>query len=132
MMKRVVLLLAIIAISLSRKRRGVHRRYPYVDGPAIGPEKVKVYNDVPLKAPPGSVEHQTSYWHEEDSPKIKENDSEPYYDGGYDASRSLPSYSVKYGMGGQRKALFPRVRGLRYYSRFSKQKKNRRHHLRKH
>jgi len=28
-----------------------------VDGPAIGPEKVKVYNDVPLKAPPGSVEH---------------------------------------------------------------------------
>jgi len=41
----------------TRKKRGIHRRYPYVDGPAIGPEKVKVYNDVPLKAPPGSVEH---------------------------------------------------------------------------
>lgn len=120
------LLMLLAVLGESRKKRGIHRRYPYVDGPAIGPEKVKVYNDVPLKAPPGSVEHQTQYWHEEDTPRIKENDPEPYYDGGFDASRSLPSYSVKYGMGGQRKALFPRVRGLRYYSRFGKKKSTRR------
>ena len=51
-----------------RKNKDIHRRYPYVEGPAVGPEKVKVYKDVPLLPPPGSVEHQTSYWHEDDVP----------------------------------------------------------------
>lgn len=56
---------------------------------------------------------------------MKRNSPEAYYDGGVSGASSLPSYSVSYGLGGQRKALFPRVRGLRYYSRLHK--KARRH-----
>ena len=38
-------------------RKGIHHRHTHTDGAAIGPAKVRVYDDVPLGAPPGSVEH---------------------------------------------------------------------------
>ncbi len=96
----------------------MHYRHPYTDGAAIGPKKIKVYKDQPLASAPGAEMHETQYWHETN--EIKKNTPEAYYHGGEEGAVALPHYSVSYGLGGQRKALTPRVRGLRYYSRFNK------------
>ena len=83
--------------------KGMHKRHPFTDGASIGPAKIKVYDENPLKAAPGSVEHETQYWHE--TTEIKRNAPEPYYNGGEEGGSGLPTYSVAFGKGGQRKAL---------------------------
>ncbi len=128
MMKSFMLML-LLALAMGSLRRhlknshkwfvkGMHKRHPYTDGAAIGPKKIKVYEDMPLKQAPGAAQFETQYWHE--TKAVKCNHPEAYYNGGEDGATGLPNYSVGYGLGGQRKALTPRVKGLRYYSRLSK------------
>jgi hypothetical protein len=33
----------------------MHKRHPYTDGAAIGPKKIKIYDDAPLKDAPGAL-----------------------------------------------------------------------------
>ena len=128
-----LILLGLLSCSLNLKRHrrwnteGVHHRHPFTDGPAIGPSKMRVYKDVPLNSPPGALEHETQYWH--DTKDLKRNSPEAYYNGGESGATALPAYTVQYGQGGQRKALFPRVRGLRYYSRLHKKRLHKKSHL---
>ena len=63
----VLLIVCILQTNESRKlkkKKDIHHRHTHVDGAAIGPAKVRVYEDVPLRSPPGSIEHETQYWHE--------------------------------------------------------------------
>lgn len=132
-MKQCLLVFMLIALSMASLKRhlkqsskwfvkGMHKRHPYTDGAAIGPKKIKVYEDMPLKQAPGAEQFETQYWHE--TKAVKCNHPEAYYNGGEDGATGLPNYSVGYGLGGQRKALAPRVKGLRYYSRLNKKKKS--------
>ena len=92
------LLVLIIGVSIVLSSQDIHHRHTHVTGASIGPAMLRVHNDVALKSPPGSIEHETQYWHETN--EVKRNSPDAYYDGGENGATSLPSYSVAYGLGG--------------------------------
>ena len=47
---------ALVALGCSRD---IHHRHTHVTGASIGPATLRVYPDVALKSPPGSLEHET-------------------------------------------------------------------------